>query len=314
MPVPYDGNIPWTSDRELLKKKVGTLSALGYGGFMVNYTVEEILPKAKKGTTTQSFETANKVVLSTDELISTGSQNLHQLSRYTAIIKDDKQGHLIQLNDQLARYDVRSVEPTSNAIFQQLCRSTGWEFDIISLDMTEKMSFFVNRTDVEQAISNGIFFEIKYSPMIRDRNVRRNIISNAQNLVNISKGKNIIISSACEKAIELRGPYDVTNLSLLFGFNQSEAKCAVTTNYRNLIMKVQTRKAAFGALSVMKVSDLNSDQCSVGDDDDNQDNENNIMVTCTEYQDSGDHVNTKKHKLDNNIDVKSKKRKNKSNS
>ncbi|EMP24609.1 Ribonuclease P protein subunit p30 [Chelonia mydas] len=42
--------------------------------------------------------------------------------------------------------------------------------------------------------------------------MRRYTISNALSLMQICKGKNIIISSAAERPLELRGPYDVANL------------------------------------------------------------------------------------------------------
>ena len=41
---------------------------------------------------------------------------------------------------------------------------------------------------------------------------RRNLISNALNLVRVTKGRNLLISSGAFKALELRGPYDVANL------------------------------------------------------------------------------------------------------
>lgn len=48
--------------------------------------------------------------------------------------------------------------------------------------------------------------------MAADASNRRNLITNALNLVRVTKGKNIILSSAARRAIELRGPHDVINL------------------------------------------------------------------------------------------------------
>lgn len=45
-----------------------------------------------------------------------------------------------------------------------------------------------------------------------DQSARRHLISNAQSLVRVSRGKNIIISSEAQRAMELRGPYDLVNL------------------------------------------------------------------------------------------------------
>ena len=41
----------------------------------------------------------------------------------------------------------------------------------------------------EKAIERGVYFEINYRPAIRDATARRYIISNAQRLVSVSKGK-----------------------------------------------------------------------------------------------------------------------------
>lgn len=41
---------------------------------------------------------------------------------------------------------------------------------------------------------------------------RRQLISNAQSLVRVTRGKNIIITSEAQRAMELRGPYDIVNL------------------------------------------------------------------------------------------------------
>jgi len=245
-------------------------------------------PKKDAKKQKKTIEPANQIILTTDELESLGSQHMKQFSRFTAIVNEEKQIQLLSIDETLDKYDIRAVEPTNQTEFQRICKPSSYDFDIISLDFNEKLPFYINRVDAEQAILRGLMFEIKYSPMIRSRDMRRNIISQAQNLVDICKGKNIIVSSACEKAIELRGPYDVSNLSLLFGLNQGDAKCAVTSNYRDLIMKVRSRKTALSALSITKVSDLDSDLFGTGD------------------------KNSYKHKLDDNThnqNKKSKKRK-----
>ncbi|KAM9188543.1 ribonuclease P protein subunit p30 isoform 2-T2 [Mergus octosetaceus] len=63
---------------------------------------------------------------------------------------------------------------------------------------------------------------------------------------------NIVISSAAERPLELRGPYDVANLGLLFGLSESEAKAAVSTNCRATILHGETRKSACGVVYTVK--------------------------------------------------------------
>jgi ribonuclease P/MRP protein subunit RPP1 len=54
-----------------------------------------------------------------------------------------------------------------------------------------------------------------------------------QLLVDWTKGKNLIISSAAHTASQIRGPYDVINLSAyLLGIPIDRAKAAMSTNCR----------------------------------------------------------------------------------
>lgn len=54
-----------------------------------------------------------------------------------------------------------------------------------------------------------------------------------QLLVDWTRGRNIIISSAAANANALRGPYDIINLSVvLLGFSMEKAKAAISKNCR----------------------------------------------------------------------------------
>lgn len=53
-----------------------------------------------------------------------------------------------------------------------------------------------------------------------------------QLLVDWTRGKNLIFSSAAPSVNELRGPYDVANLSSLLGLSMERAKAAISKNCR----------------------------------------------------------------------------------
>lgn len=55
---------------------------------------------------------------------------------------------------------------------------------------------------------------------------------NFQILVDWTNGKNLILSSATPSVNEIRGPYDVANLSSLLGVSMERAKAAVSKNCR----------------------------------------------------------------------------------
>lgn len=124
--------------------------------------------------------------------------------------------------------------------------------DIVCITVTEKLPFYFKRPPINVAIDRGVAFELVYSPAIKDSTMRRYTISNALNLMQICKGKNVIVSSAAERPLEIRGPYDVANLGLLFGLSESDAKAAVSTNCRAVLLHGETRKTAFGIISTVK--------------------------------------------------------------
>ena len=55
---------------------------------------------------------------------------------------------------------------------------------MVELLCSKFLSFFYFK-----AIERGVHFEICYAPMIRDSTARKNIISNAQSLASVGKGK-----------------------------------------------------------------------------------------------------------------------------
>lgn len=94
--------------------------------------------------------------------------------------------------------------------FQHCC--TTFNGDIVTFDAHAGGRLYVNRKAYQVAVKRGIFFEIKYSPLISDSNFRKDIIKVAHNYLVRGKSKSIVISSGATNPFELRGPYDVANL------------------------------------------------------------------------------------------------------
>ncbi|KTF75740.1 hypothetical protein cypCar_00037273 [Cyprinus carpio] len=63
---------------------------------------------------------------------------------------------------------------------------------------------------------------------------------------------NIIMSSGAERPLELRGPYDIANLGLVFSLSEGDAKAAVSTNCRAVLLHGETRATASGVVYTMK--------------------------------------------------------------
>ena len=160
-------------------------------------------------------------------------------SRITVQLDDQSQVHHLS-SDAVQSHDILAVQPATEKLFQQACKTL--EVDIISLDMTDRLPFYLKFPTVNAAIERGIHFEILYSPALKDSSQRKNLISTALDLVVFAKGKNIIISSGAENELDFRGPYDIINLGLLFNFKEEQSKAAVTKNCRDVLFHVDARK------------------------------------------------------------------------
>lgn len=135
----------------------------------------------------------------------------------------------------LAGYNLISALPLDSAAFSQVCLSYSSpgpsSIDIVALDLatSARLPFQLKRSMVLKAIADGAVFEICYGVAMRlgdgsassagqmsgrpvPRDARRNVISGARELIRITNGKGIILSSEVRRCMELRGPLDLCNL------------------------------------------------------------------------------------------------------
>ena len=77
------------------------------------------------------------------------------------------------------------------------------------------------------AAARGVVFEACYSGALREPASRRQFLSNATALARATGGDALLLSSGALLALELRGPRDVANLSLLFGLSEAASERAV---------------------------------------------------------------------------------------
>ncbi|KAM6185486.1 ribonuclease P protein subunit p30 [Rhynchocyon petersi] len=256
MAVFADLNLRASSDLKALRGLVENAAHLGYSVVAINHVVEF---KEKK----QEIERPLAVseLFTTLPVVQGKSRPIKILTRLTIIISDPSHCNgLRATSSRVHLYDIVAVFPKTEKLFHVAC--THLDVDLICITVKEKLPFFFKRPPINVAIGRGIGFELIYSPAIRDSTVRRYTISNALNLMQICKGKNVILSSAAEGPLEIRGPYDVANLGLLFGLSENNAKAAVSTNCRVALLHGETRKTAFGIVSTVK-----KPRSSEGDED-----------------------------------------------
>ncbi|XP_070211311.1 ribonuclease P protein subunit p30-like isoform X2 [Littorina saxatilis] len=221
----------------------------------VNTFLTDLKGKGKKGQQQNQICQPEPVELTdqTRQLLKVEGRKVRQISRLTALLDDTTNTHKL-VSPEVQAFDLLAVQPTNEAAFKLACCTL--EVDIIVLNMTEKLSFYIKRPLVNLAIERGMHFEILYSPAVRDSTFRQNTISNALQLTSVCKGKNVIVSSGCEKAIELRGPYDLSNLGLLFGLSSPQSKNAVSKNCRAVLKHAEARKMMKSVVGVVKSSQL----------------------------------------------------------
>jgi len=151
----------------------------------------------------------------------------------------------------LNSYDILAVQPQSERAFAFACNSL--DIDIISLDLSKRLSYRFKPDLIKAALQRGVHFEILYAPLLREPGSRRQMFANAQSLARETRGKGIIISSGARTAIELRGPYDAVNLATFLGLSEAQAYAGVGKNAAMVVEHAKKRKAFRGAL-IIRVS------------------------------------------------------------
>ena len=109
----------------------------------------------------------SSVVLTSPEMLSQRMKSgISQFAIFTrlSILMDDNLA-IHSSNAAVASYDLVSVQPTTERMFQTACHSL--DIDIISIDMGSRLSFQLRPATINSAIQRGIWFEIRYSPALR---------------------------------------------------------------------------------------------------------------------------------------------------
>ncbi|XP_074151931.1 ribonuclease P protein subunit p30 isoform X2 [Sminthopsis crassicaudata] len=243
MAVFADLNLKKGSDTKALKGLLEEAAHLGFSIVAINHVVDF---KEKKQEIDRPIVPSE--LFSSLPIVQGKSKPIKILSRLTLIVSDPSHCNVLRATSSRVKlYDIVAVFPKTEKLFHVAC--TSLDVDLVCISVTEKLPFYFRRPPINVAIERGIGFEISYSSAIKDSTMRRYTISNALSLMQICKGKVCLYS---EKPLEIRGPYDVANLGLLFGLSESDAKAAVSTNCRATLLHGETRKTAFGIIYTTK--------------------------------------------------------------
>ena len=240
--------------------KVNSLVKLGYEVIAFNilhtFTAKKQNKKKKQkgnqdgGDQVLQFD-PRKFVIDVVSHIKPKPKGFKLLSRVTAVLED--QLHVRELQSPyIQSFDILAVRPTNEKLFHQACKEM--EVDLISIEMEESRPFRVKFSSVGMASERGIHFEIYYAPAIRSHSTCKQVLRSGIEIVKNSKGKNVILSSNADSYMEMRGPYDIANLGLLFGLTENQARAAISKNCESVVLHAFGRKQT--AKSVLSITKL----------------------------------------------------------
>ncbi|XP_021801408.1 uncharacterized protein LOC110745592 isoform X1 [Prunus avium] len=255
----FDLSIPYTDpsppDRSSITraKLVTKALELGYSGVAYNRMIKGVMSDRDRCSipllTIASFLKHSPLLLSNvnfhrDLLGLPRASPFRQYTRLTVCTETPAQSQALNSgNPILKTYDLVAAKPLNQSAFELACEKL--EVDIIAIDFSDKLPFRLKMPMVKAAIERGVYFEITYANIIADDQARKQIITNAKLLVDWTRGRNLIVSSAAPTANEFRGPYDVANLMSLLGLSMERAKMAISRNCRTIISNAMRKKHFF---------------------------------------------------------------------
>ncbi|CAD7078906.1 unnamed protein product [Hermetia illucens] len=260
----YDFGISYQNDKVALIKILKESYELGYR----TVAIEQVFDHSKKDASKRSSDTfPAPIELSfLDEF----RDKLKILNRLTIVYSDVGVAHAMTNSLNLRKYHLVAGLPKSDAALTHCC--TVFNGDIISFDPDTKL--LVNRKAYQMAVKRGLCFEVKYVPAIVNSSQRKEMIRIAHNYHARGKSRNIIFSSGATNEFELRGPYDVANLALIFGLTEEQGKGAVLNTCRVLFLKAESRRLGKTVMFVKQLGPTvlsSTSEDSESEDDDGED-------------------------------------------
>jgi ribonuclease P/MRP protein subunit RPP1 len=97
------------------------------------------------------------------------------------------------------------------------------------------------------AIARGIKIELCYSPGIlsSDPMAKRNLISNATQLIRVTRGRGLIFSSEAKSVLGIRAPSDIINLASVWGLGSEKGKDGLTKEPRSVVEFARLKRQSY---------------------------------------------------------------------
>lgn len=113
--------------------------------------------------------------------------------------------------------------------------------------MTRKFEKHFKFPMLGAAIARGIKIELCYSQglLSTDPMAKRNLISNATQLIRVTRGRGLIFSSEAKSVLGIRAPSDVINLASVWGLGTERGKDGLTKEPRSVVEYARLKRQSF---------------------------------------------------------------------
>ncbi|KAJ5936721.1 hypothetical protein N7466_003171 [Penicillium verhagenii] len=223
----YDLNVPYSPDDPEVPHTLNFLAELGYTTIALSQTITGKPPNN----------------LTPPPLPPNPPKSLQLLTRLNLTLSDPAQNQ--RLNNLTQAYDLVALRPMNEKALLNAC--TNLECDVISLDLSVRLPYHFKFKMLSAAVSRGVRLEICYGPGVTGSgaDARRNLIGNAMALIRATRGRGVIVSSEARRALNLRAPWDVINLTCVWGLSQERGKEAICEETRKVVALAKLKRSSW---------------------------------------------------------------------
>lgn len=249
----YDLNLPYINGDQDLPRKLHFLHELGYNVVALNHSIFGKLPTDVVSTVSSSsrpfVDCEQTCAIPEPSQLKDVPVKMQLRRRVTVTLTDTM--HNARLSAVAQQYDILALRPVDERTLRLALDS--YDCDIVSLDMSQRLGFHFKMKMFGEAIKTGKRVEICYGQAVMgDASTRRNLISNATQLIRATRGRGLIISSEAKSVLACRGPWDVVNLAAVWGLGQERGHEAVSKEARGIVARAQLKRTSYrGVINVV---------------------------------------------------------------
>jgi ribonuclease P/MRP protein subunit RPP1 len=152
----------------------------------------------------------------------------------------------------LPHYDILAARPKDEKTLRLACEIL--DVDIVSIDLTVRFPTHFKFKMLSTAVSRGVKIEVCYSQGIlaSDASARRNLINNVVQLVRVTRGRGLLLSSEAKSVLGVRAPSDVINLASVWGLGKERGKDGLTKEGRSVVEFAKLKRTSYrGAVNII---------------------------------------------------------------